>query len=70
MLTRSGNHYLLTPFAERLRPLVASAVAAVDRVFSAESEFDAAVSGREFSVVSSDYGVSVVGAPLVALLER
>ncbi|MBU3864982.1 LysR family transcriptional regulator [Streptomyces sp. 4503] len=70
LLTRVGNHYQLTPFAEQLRPLVAVAVSAVERVFAAQSEFDPATSDRVFTVVSSDYGISVVGAALVARLQE
>jgi DNA-binding transcriptional LysR family regulator len=46
------------------------AIAAVERVFSAQSEFDPAGASRVFTIVSSDYGVSVAGARLVALLEK
>ncbi|MEU2355425.1 LysR family transcriptional regulator [Streptomyces misionensis] len=70
LLTRVGNHYQLTPFAEQLRPLAALAVSAVERVFAAEAEFDPATSERVFSIVSSDYGISVVGAALVARLQE
>ncbi|WP_116201327.1 LysR family transcriptional regulator [Amycolatopsis circi] len=70
LLTRVGNHYQLTPFAEQLQPLASVAVAAVERVFSAQSEFDPAGSDRVFTIVSSDYGTSVAGARLVALLEE
>ncbi|GAA5044700.1 DNA-binding transcriptional LysR family regulator [Thermocatellispora tengchongensis] len=70
LLTRSGNHYALTRFAEQLRPLTTVAVAAVERVFGAEAEFDPAQTRREFTVVSSDHGISVVGGPLVARVAR
>ncbi|WP_020498726.1 LysR family transcriptional regulator [Sciscionella marina] len=70
LLTRSGNHYQLTPFAAQLLPLTNVAVVAVERVFSAESSFDPAGSERVFTIVSSDYGISVIGAHLVALLEK
>ncbi|MBU3064788.1 LysR family transcriptional regulator [Nocardia sp. NEAU-G5] len=70
LLTRVGNHYRLTPFAEQLLPLVSVAVAAVERVFAARSQFDPAGSDRVFTVVSSDYGISVAGARLVALLSE
>jgi len=72
-LARLRRHFSddqLTPFAEQLRPLASTAVAAVERVFSAQSEFDPANSNREFTIVSSDYGISTVGAHLVALLEQ
>jgi DNA-binding transcriptional LysR family regulator len=51
LLTRVGNHYQLTPFAEQLLPLVSVAVAAVERVFAARSQFDPAGSDREFTVL-------------------
>ncbi|MET8143774.1 LysR family transcriptional regulator [Sphaerisporangium sp. NPDC005288] len=70
LLTRVGNHYELTPFARHLCPLAAVAVSAVDRVFSAQAEFDPARSGRTFTVVSSDYGLSVAGRHLIGVLER
>ncbi|MBF6248989.1 LysR family transcriptional regulator [Nocardia farcinica] len=70
LLTRSGNRYVLTPFAEQLHPLAAVAVAAVERVFGAEAEFDPSRSHREFSIVSSDHGISVAGGPLMARLTR
>ncbi|MFC4535987.1 LysR family transcriptional regulator [Sphaerisporangium dianthi] len=70
LLTRVGNHYELTPFAQQLCPLAAVAVAAVERVFSAQAGFDPARSGRTFSIVSSDYGIGVVGEHLVGVLER
>ncbi|MCF6421217.1 MULTISPECIES: LysR family transcriptional regulator [Amycolatopsis] len=70
LLTRSGNHYVLTRFAEQLRPLTGVAVAAVERVFSAEAEFDPGETSREFTIVSSDNGISVVGGLLVARVAR
>ncbi|WNE98775.1 LysR family transcriptional regulator [Streptomyces luomodiensis] len=65
LLVRSGNTYRLTRFAEQLRPLTATAVAAVDRVFAAESEFVPATTRRTFSIVSSDHGIGTAGARLV-----
>ncbi|MTD54625.1 LysR family transcriptional regulator [Amycolatopsis pithecellobii] len=70
LLTRSGNHYVLTRFAEQLRPLTGVAVAAVGRVFSAEAEFDPGETRREFTIVSSDNGISVLGRRLVARVAR
>jgi DNA-binding transcriptional LysR family regulator len=65
LLTRSGNTYRLTRFAEQLRPLAATAVAAVDRVFAAEAEFVPATTRRTFTIVSSDHGIGTAGARLV-----
>lgn len=70
LLTRSGNHYVLTRFAEQLHPLTTVAVAAVERVFGAEAQFDPGRTRREFTIVSSDHGISVVGGPLVARVSR
>ena len=64
LLTRSGNHYELTPFAARLRSPAADLVARAERLFAVESDFDPSTAQREFSVVSSDYGLSVVGPAL------
>lgn len=66
ILSRSGNHYVLTPFAQQLYPLTILAVAAVDRVFSAEAVFEPDRTQREFTIVSSDHGISVVGGLLLA----
>ncbi|OBJ38399.1 LysR family transcriptional regulator [Mycobacterium colombiense] len=65
LLSRSGNHYVLTPFAQQLLILTDAAVAAVDRVFAAEADFEPRNTTREYTVVSSDHGISVVGGPLV-----
>lgn len=70
LLSRSGNHYVLTPFAQQLLPLTSVAVAAVDRVFAAESAYDPSITRREFSIISSDHGISVIGGPLSDLLLR
>jgi DNA-binding transcriptional LysR family regulator len=70
LLTRAGNHYVLTRFAEQLHPLTTVAVTAVERVFGAEAQFDPARTRRQFTIVSSDHGISVVGGLLVARLTR
>ncbi|BBY86608.1 LysR family transcriptional regulator [Mycolicibacterium tokaiense] len=70
LLTRSGNHYVLTPFAQQIFPLTGVAVAAVDRVFAAEADFEPHRTQREFTIVSSDFGISVMGGLLAARLLR
>jgi DNA-binding transcriptional LysR family regulator len=68
LLTRTGNEYRLTPLAVQLKELVRLALAGVDRVFTAQPEFDPSSSTREFSVLVSDYVVVVLGDTLAALL--
>ncbi len=64
LLARAGNHYELTPLAARLRPQAAELVGGAERLFAVESAFDPVTAQREFSVVSSDYGLFMVGPAL------
>src|SRR5438270_4095952 len=68
LLTRVGNEYRLTPLAAHLKPRVRLALEGVERVFTAQPEFDPAQSTREFSVFMSDYAAAVLGSPLAELL--
>jgi DNA-binding transcriptional LysR family regulator len=68
LLSRAGNEYRLTPLAVQLRDLARLALTGVERVFTAQAEFDPASSTREFSLVVSDYGVAVLGDSIAALL--
>ncbi|WP_285637175.1 LysR family transcriptional regulator [Actinoallomurus iriomotensis] len=68
LLTRVGNEYRLTPLAVRLKERTREAVGSIERVFSAESDFDPATSRREFSLALSDYATAVFGATLAAQL--
>lgn len=68
LLQRSGNRYELTALAAVLRPQAADLVAAAERLFAAESSFDPLTSRREFTVMSSDYGLWTVGPPLANAL--
>ncbi|RFU21485.1 LysR family transcriptional regulator [Geodermatophilus marinus] len=68
LLSRVGNNYRLTPLAAQLRPRVRVALDGVERVFTAQPEFDPAESTREFSVLVSDYGCAVLGDALARLL--
>ena len=69
LLNRVGNRYELTPLATQLAGQTASALNAVARVFASEPDFDPAISEREFTVVISDYALTVLGPPLAALLQ-
>jgi DNA-binding transcriptional LysR family regulator len=70
LLSRVGNTYRLTPLAVQLRPRVRLALDGVERVFSAQPDFDPAESTREFSVLVSDYGCAVLGDTLALLLSQ
>src|SRR4051812_31902739 len=68
LLTRVGNEYRLTPLAVQLKPRVRLALEGVERVFTAQPEFDPAESTREFSVLTSDYAAALIGSAVAGLL--
>jgi DNA-binding transcriptional LysR family regulator len=70
LLARVGNHYELTPLAAQLAEQTTSALAAVARVFASEPDFDPATAEREFTVLISDYAITVLGPHLAVLLEQ
>ena len=70
LLTRVGNEYRLTPLAVQLRDLSRLALTGVERVFTAQPDFDPASSTREFSLLVSDYGVAVLGDTIAGAARR
>src|SRR4051794_12053820 len=70
LLTRAGNEYRLTPLAVQLTELVRIALTGVERVFTAQPEFDPASSTREFTLLVSDYVVTILGDTIVELLSE
>jgi DNA-binding transcriptional LysR family regulator len=70
LLTRSGQRYVLTPLAASLVDQTDVALRYVGRTFAARPVFDAATSDREFNIVMSDYALTVLGGPLLQLLEQ
>jgi DNA-binding transcriptional LysR family regulator len=68
LLTRVGNDYRLTPLAVQLKERVRIALSGVERVFTAQPEFDPASERREFSLLVSDYMVAVLGDAVARLL--
>src|SRR4051795_8619613 len=68
LLARTGNEYRLTPLAVQLKELVRIALSGVERVFTAQPEFDPASSTREFTLLVSDYVVAILGDTLAELL--
>ena len=65
LLARDGRQYQLTPLAQRLLPDVRDALRQVERTLDARPEFDPATSTRTFSLVMSDYAVTVLVDPLL-----
>ncbi len=68
LLARVGNSYRLSPLAAQLKPRVRLALDGIERVFTAQPEFDPAESTREFSILISDYGAAVLGDTVAQLL--
>ncbi|MFI6512364.1 LysR family transcriptional regulator [Streptosporangium sp. NPDC050855] len=70
LLLRVGNGFELTPLAASLVGATSLAVSVVERVFSAKPDFDPATSDREFTLVGSDYVLTVIGGELTRAVER
>ena len=70
LLTRSGQRYVLTPLAAALVDQTDVALRYVGRTFAARPVFDAETSEREFTISMSDYALTVLGQPLLQLLEQ
>ncbi|HTR90143.1 MAG TPA: LysR family transcriptional regulator [Trebonia sp.] len=70
LLVRDGRQYELTPLAERLLPDVRDALRQVERTLEARTEFDPAASSRTFSLVMSDYAVTVLVDPLLRRVQE
>ncbi|MER8073719.1 LysR family transcriptional regulator [Streptomyces sp. NPDC094034] len=68
LLVRSRGGYTLTPLAARLLPLTGVALTSTERVFASVGRFDPAVSEREFTVVTSDYGGAAVLPSLLRVI--
>jgi DNA-binding transcriptional LysR family regulator len=68
LLSRIGNEYRLTPLAVQLKELARIAVTGVERVFTAQPEFDPGSSTREFTLLVSDYVVAILGDTIAELL--
>lgn len=61
LLVRHGNTYELSPLAVSLRERTWTAVQTMDRLFSAQSEFDPATSTRDFRILGADYAFRIAG---------
>ncbi|MEU6747739.1 LysR family transcriptional regulator [Spirillospora sp. NPDC046719] len=67
LLHRTGGRYELTPLAVQVAARTPPAVDGIRRVFDVRAEFDPATVEREFTIITSDYAVAVLG-PVVARL--
>jgi DNA-binding transcriptional LysR family regulator len=70
LLARTGNTYELTPLGAALLDRTVSACDLLERVFTSQTGFDPSAERREFTLVTSDYGLSVFGVPLARALHR
>ncbi len=71
LLVRSGREFELTPLAARLRPLVAEAVEASERLLGATREFAAGRHPKTFTVSLTEFSMTVLAEPMCrALAER
>ncbi|MEO7124278.1 MAG: LysR family transcriptional regulator, partial [Lacisediminihabitans sp.] len=68
LLERHGNAYELTPLAAQLLEHSYSATVSMERIFSAQAEFDPSTTQREFSIISSDFCVAVLGGVLASVI--
>lgn len=68
LLVRVGNEYRLTPLAVQLKDRLRVALMSVERVYTAQSDFDPESSRREFAVYASDYWIAVNGGAVTRLL--
>ena len=65
LLVRVGREYELTPLAERLLPIVQASLHKAEEALSLTRRFDPAHSRQRFSIVMSDYMMTVMVTPLL-----
>jgi DNA-binding transcriptional LysR family regulator len=70
LLSRDGGRYVLTPLGASLLDQAEVALRYVEHTFAARPVFDARTSDREFTVIMSDYALTVLGAELFRQLEQ
>ncbi len=68
LLVRSGRSFELTERAKELQPIVSEALNEIGRTFNLRPMFDPRTSDRQFRIAASDYALSVMTAPLLAVL--
>ncbi len=70
LLTKDGQHFVLTPLATSLLDQSEIALRYLEHTFAARPVFTAQSSTREFTMVMSDYALTLLGAPMLTLLEQ
>ncbi|WP_433170909.1 LysR family transcriptional regulator [Actinoallomurus sp. CA-150999] len=70
LLVRVGREYELTPLAERLLPIVQETLRNAEEALSLTKQFDPARSHQRFSIVMSDYAMSMFVEPLLQIIAR
>jgi DNA-binding transcriptional LysR family regulator len=70
LLVRVDRGYQLTPCAEQILPLVRDALHEAGCMLEVSPGFDPLISARQFSISISDYGLTVLTAPLRELLSQ
>ncbi len=70
LLVRVGREYELTPLAERLLPLVRETLQKAAEALSLTKQFEPARSLQRFSVVMSDYMMTVLVQPLLRVISE
>ncbi|MCL8017264.1 LysR family transcriptional regulator [Streptomyces sp. AS02] len=68
LLVRVGREYELTPLAERLLPVVQASLHKAEEALSLTRRFDPRLSQQRFSVVMSDYMMTVLVEPLLRVM--
>jgi DNA-binding transcriptional LysR family regulator len=61
LLERTRNGFVLTPLGEQLAGQIEPLCLGLERLFSAEPDFDPAATDREFTVLTSDYVLAALG---------
>ncbi|MFE2565434.1 LysR family transcriptional regulator, partial [Streptomyces mirabilis] len=70
LLVRVGREYELTPLAERLLPVVQASLHKAEEALSLTRHFEPARSRQRFSVVMSDYVMTVFVEPLLRAIAQ
>ncbi|MFD4603098.1 LysR family transcriptional regulator [Streptomyces sp. NPDC058464] len=70
LLVRVGREYELTPLAERLLPVVQASLHKAEEALSLTRQFDPESSRQRFSVVMSDYVMTVLLEPLLRIIAQ
>lgn len=68
LLVRSGAGYVLSPLAAQLERQVEEVCAAAEQLFATGAEFSPATSLREFTLLTADYTISVLGERLSRMM--